>query len=247
VVRRTTTQAVVLLLAGGALMKIALAGSYVRYVKVGQRWYLVAAGAVLLAVALINLAHAWKAAGPQVSSGHDGPDHDADHQHRRFDPSCLLVVPALALLLIAPPALGSHAAARGGTALAAGANSDFPPLPAGDPVRTSLLDYAGRAINDHGRSLDHRQITLSGFLMAPEDGAHYLARMVITCCAADARPIKVGLAGELPADAAPDGWLEVTGIYLPRTDTDPVNGEPIPYLAVSAARTIPAPKHPYES
>jgi uncharacterized repeat protein (TIGR03943 family) len=228
-------------------MKIALVGSYVRYVKVGQRWYLVAAGAVLLAVALINLAHASKTAGRQVPSGHDSPEHDADHHHPGFDPSWLLVVPALALLLIAPPALGSHAAARGGTALAAGANSDFPPLPAGDPVRISLLDYASRAINDHGSSLDHRQITLTGFLMSPEDGASYLARMVITCCAADARPIKVGLAGDLPADATPDGWLEVTGTYLPRSDTDPVNDEPIPYLAVTAARTIPAPEHPYES
>jgi uncharacterized repeat protein (TIGR03943 family) len=179
---------VVLLLAGGALMKIALLGSYVRYVKVGQRWYLVAAGAVLPAVALINLAHAWKTAGRQLSRGH----HGSEHQHPGFDPSWLLVVPALALLLIAPPALGSHAAARGGTALAAGARSDFPPLPDGDPVRTSLLDYASRAINDHGRSLEHRQITLAGFLMSSEDGARYLARMVIICCAADARPIKVG-------------------------------------------------------
>jgi uncharacterized membrane protein YraQ (UPF0718 family) len=49
-----------------------------------------------------------------------------------------------------------------------------------------------------------------------------------------------------PALAVPvAGWLEVIGTHLPRTD--PVNGEPIPYLAVTAARAIPAPKHPYES
>src|SRR5213078_2703796 len=129
---------------------------------------------------------------------------------------------------------------------AAVAGSDFPPLPGGDPVRISVLDYAGRAVYDKGHTLGVRRVMLSGFVLAA-GGKSYLARMVITCCAADARPVKVGLTGDLLGDPAPDSWLQVTGTYTAQADTDPVNGEPIPYLTVTAAQPIAAPKLPYES
>jgi uncharacterized repeat protein (TIGR03943 family) len=158
----------------------------------------------------------------------------------------LLVLPMAVLLLIAPSALGSYSASRSGTALAVSQNSDFPPLPSGDPVRLSVLDYASRAVFDQGRSLGGRQVTLSGFLLA-NAGGWYLTRMVITCCAADAQPIKVGLAGGVPAGLAANNWLEVTGRYSTKVDHDGVNGETIPYLEVTAARPIAAPKQQYDS
>jgi uncharacterized repeat protein (TIGR03943 family) len=235
---------VLLLLLGGTLVKIAWTGTYVRYVKVGQHGYLLAAGTILMLVGAANLAHQLRTARRQLDSDHSHDDHG--HVHRGFEPSWLLIAPALVLLLIVPSALGSYAAARGGTALAAAAGSDFPPLPDGDPVRISVLDYAGRAVYDKGHTLGTRQVTLSGFILAA-GGKSYLARMVITCCAADARPVKVGLTGDLPGNPAPDSWLQVTGTYTARTDTDPVNGEPIPYLTVTAAQPIPVPKLPYES
>ena len=91
-----------------------------------------------------------------------------------------------------------------------------------------------------------RTVTMSGFIMVSGD-RYYLTRMIITCCAADARPVKIGLAGAVPPGTAADTWLEVTGTYTPQTDPDPVDGEPIPYLTVTAAHPIPAPKQPYES
>ena len=78
----------------------------------------------------------------------------------------LLLVPALALLLFSPPALGSFQANRNGTALSAASGSDFAPLPPGDPVRLTLLDYAARAVFDHGRSLSGRDVQLTGFVIA---------------------------------------------------------------------------------
>ncbi|WP_432824429.1 TIGR03943 family putative permease subunit [Dactylosporangium sp. CA-092794] len=235
---RAAVQSVVLLLIGGTLLRIAWSGTYVRYVKPGLQWYLVAAGAVLIAVAAVNLA--------RVLRGRHDHDHDEHHDHGRFEPSWLLVAPALALLLVAPPALGSYAAAHGGTALNPAAASDFPPLPDGDPVRVSLLDYASRAVFDQGRTLKDRPVTLSGFIVVAGE-RKYLTRMVITCCAADARPVKVGLAGAVPPDAGADAWLEVTGVYTAQTDQDPVDDQPIPFLSVTAAHRIPAPKQPYES
>ncbi|MFG2040129.1 TIGR03943 family putative permease subunit [Dactylosporangium sp. NPDC048998] len=246
-VSRAGVQSVVLLLIGGTLIRTAWTGTYVRYVKPGLHWYLIAAGAVLVAVAVVNLVRLYRPAGTDVHAGeHPGDGHGHGHAHGGFEPSWLLVAPALALLLVAPPALGSYAASHGGTALNAAPTSDFPPLPDGDPVRISMLDYAGRAVFDKGRTLAGRRVTLSGFVLADGD-RRYLARMVITCCAADARPVKIGLDGAVPPDAAADTWLEVTGTYSPRTDTDPIDGEPVPYLTVTAAHPVAAPKQPYES
>ena len=66
-------------------------------------------------------------------------------------------------------------------------------------------------------------------------------------CAADARPIKVALSGQLPDGLSADGWLRVTGTYVAKTAKDPVNGERIPYLDVSEAELIAAPSEQYES
>jgi len=233
VVRRHL-HALVLALVGGTLLKLAVSGAYKQYVKVGLKPYLIAAGIVVLAVAAASLL------------ARRGPDHDHAHGHERFDVVWLLVLPMLTLLLIAPPALGSYSAARSGTALDA-ASSALGPLPPGDPVRLSVLDYASRAVFDDGRSLTGHQVTLSGFVLPGEHG-WYLVRMVIRCCAADAQPIKVGLAGTLPDTLKANDWIAVTGRYLPgRTDKDPVNGEPIPYLTVVSAAPIPAPAVQYES
>jgi uncharacterized repeat protein (TIGR03943 family) len=245
---RRDLHALILLLVGGTLLKLAISGDYVRYVKAGLRPYLIAAGVVLVVVAALSLL-GWLRAG----AGHDGhgaEGEDDGHGHGTgrgwLDVAWLLVVPMAVLLLIAPSALGSYSAARSGTALGAASTSDFPPLPSGDPVRVSVLDYASRAVFDKGQSLGGRQITLSGFLLAAPSG-WYLTRMVITCCAADAQPIKVGLTGTVPSGLSANEWLEVTGRYSSKVDHDGVNGETIPYLEVAAAHPIAAPKEQYDS
>ena len=114
-------------------------------------------------------------------------------------------------------------------------------------MRVSLLDYASRAVFDQGRSLADRRVVLTGFVIAGPNGQPYLARLVVACCAADARPIKVGLAGDVPGDLVADRWIEVVGTYTDRTDRDPVNADVIPYLRVVTGRIIAAPERQYES
>jgi putative membrane protein len=245
--------ALVLALVGGTLLKLAISGDYQRYVKVGLRPYLTAAAVVVLAVAAVSLwqAVAHRRATPDAHAHGDDDDDGHGHSHGGFDVAWLLVLPMLVLLLIAPPALGSFSAARTGTALGAGSSgtAELPALPDGDPVRLSVLDYASRAVFDHGRTLQNRHVTLSGFVVASDDGGTwYLTRMVITCCAADAQPIKVGLTGDVPPGLKTNDWIEVSGSYTPeKVDKDPVNGEAIPYLSVSSAKPIPAPRNQYES
>jgi uncharacterized repeat protein (TIGR03943 family) len=232
-------QAVILLLVGGAVLRTSLTDLYLRYVKQGLRPLLIAAGLLLVIAAVMTLWYELRGKGEQHA-------HDDGHGHAH-EPwvAWLLILPVFALLLVAPRALGSYAADRTGTALQQ--VSDFPPLPDGDPAKISVLDYASRAVFDEGRSIGTRKVRLTGFILKGQDGQPYLARMILTCCAADARPVKVGLTGDVPTGLKPDTWIDVTGTYTRKSVKDAINGETIPYLDVSDFQQIPAPNEQYES
>jgi putative membrane protein len=70
--------------------------------------------------------------------------------------------------------------------------------------------------------------------------------MVLSCCAADAQPVKVGLTGKVPPELRPDVWLDVVGTYTAKQGRDAVNGAPIPFIEVSLATVVPAPHNRYE-
>jgi uncharacterized repeat protein (TIGR03943 family) len=302
-------QSVLLLLVGGAVLRISLSDVYLRYVKAGLRPFLIVAGVLLVLIALATLwrelfsaratepdpatttapvptatpgrAYAADAghpsgdgrvfgdgdvgepvdgpahlpadqtdAGPAISADHDqdhaGPDHTGHNHAHGPAVAWLLVLPVFAIFLIAPPALGSYAASRAGSAAVARPRSDFPPLPAGDPVAVSVLDYATRAIWESGVSLKGRSVRLTGFLSPRPGGGYYLTRIILSCCAADGRPLKIGLTGQVPGGLSADTWVEVTGRYASRTDKDKANNETIAYLTVTGLRTVPAPTQPYE-
>jgi len=221
-------QAVLLFLVGSVLLHAGLSGLYLRYVKAGLRPLVLLAGVVLVVAAVATIRYARRPA------GHRGP---------RI--AWLLVLPVFALILAAPPALGSYSAMRAGTAVTA--PRIVAPLPAGNPVRLTVIDYAGRAVYDHGRSLAGRTVTLTGFVAFDQAGTPYLIRMLLNCCAADAQPVKVGLTGRVPPVLQPDSWLEVTGTVTGEPVKDPVNGGAIPFVDVGQARPVPQPADPYES
>lgn len=240
-------QAVVMLLLGGAILKVSLSDLYLRYVKEALQPFLVAAGAVLVAAAIMTLWYELRQL-PGADETRVGDEEHQEHGHAHREPRVgwLLVLPVLGLLLVAPPALRSYAANRSGTALGPARVSDFPPLPDGDPARIGVLDYASRAVFDEGRSIGDRSIQLTGFILAGPDGEPYLARFVLSCCAADGRPIKVGMSGDVPSGLAADTWVEVIGRYTGRITTDPVNQQKIPYLEVFEWHEVTPPKNQYE-
>ncbi len=225
-----------MLLLGGAVLKLGSTDMYLRYVRPGLRPLLLIAGALLVAAAVMNL---WYELRRSTA--------DDDHGHREPRVAWLLILPVLGLLLVAPPALGSYAAGQNGSVLAAqNAPSDYAALPPGDPVTVSLLDYAARAVFDRGRSLTGRHLQLSGFITPGPDGQPMLARIVVSCCAADGRPIKIGLAGDVPTGVAANTWVRVVGDYTARTGRDPINGVTVPYLQVSSWQQIAVPDEQYE-
>ena len=249
-------QTAVLFLLGVVLLHTGAGDTSLRYVKEELRPLLLASGAVLIATAGATAWYARKGSRVARAPGHGAPGdpgapghgaaqtagHGTAHPAPRV--SWLLLLPVLALVLVAPPALGSYSALRTGTALQR--PPAFAPLPPADPVRLGLADYAARAVYDDGRSLDGRRVRVTGFVAVGRDGTPYLVRMTLNCCAADAQPVKVALTGRVPPVLDPDGWLEVTGTATGRRAADPVNGRPVPYLEVDRARPVPAPRDPYD-
>lgn len=248
-------------LVGAAVLHAGSTDLYLRYVKAGLRPLLLAAGVVLILAALATVwydrrtpqraHHGGRAeeSGPghgDDGHAHDGPDGaDGDgHGHREPRVSWLMVLPLLALILVAPPALGSYSALHTGTALQA--PLAYPDLPATDPLPLSVVDYAGRAAYGHGSTLGHRRLQVTGFVALAHDGTPYLVRMALNCCAADAQPVKIGLTGHIPPVLQPDAWIQVTGTYTGKRVKDPVNDGLIPFLDVTEARPVPVPHDPYD-
>lgn len=256
--------ALVLVLCAAAVLRISLFSElYLRYVQQGLRPYLVASGGLLLALGIARAVAVGRAAGREHHGedehphdhghehGHDqeqdhGHEHDHGHGHgNSHSPrvAWLLVVPALALLLFPPPALGSYSAERESARQGAEGIGTFPALPAGDPVDLTLGEFSSRAMYDSGRTMKGRTIRMVGFVTRDDSGTWYLTRLQITCCAADARPDKVEIRG---ADAPPvDNWVSVTGTWVPKGGLGSDEAWP-PVLAASDVRNIEQPENPYE-
>lgn len=232
---RRDAQGVLLLALAAAVLKVSFSGVALRFVRPGMVPVLVATAVLLGALGAVTL---WRILRAGVT-----PDLGSSGGRAGW----LLLLPLIGLLVVVPPGLGATTGARYGTVLAQHAPTQFDPVPEGNPVRLTLVEYAARAVVEQGRSLSGRRIALSGFLLASDTGQPYLARLVIGCCAADARPVKVGLSGDVPADLSVGAWVEVEGSYTEQVDRDPLNGDLIPYLDVSDLRPIPTPAHPYES
>jgi uncharacterized repeat protein (TIGR03943 family) len=303
---RRETQNILLVLLGGALLKIALNGTYLNYVKPSLQPWLVLSGAIMVLLAGVAIvtdvvkarrAHPTDPASdtPADHPGATAADHSADaapaiaahfasdsssttlaepgsgHDHPHGDPvlagagshvhddghghshgaarsAWMLLMPVLAIFLIAPPALGADSVNRaGGRTVASEQRQDqviktkFPALPAGAVVPMRLADVATRAAWDSTNSLDGRTLELTGFVVHDEAGV-YVARLVITCCAADAMPVKARLVGA--EDLADDQWITVAGKVRPNSAVQADNY--VPVFDVESVKKIAVPGDPYE-
>jgi uncharacterized repeat protein (TIGR03943 family) len=228
------TQSLLLTVVGGTLLRLAAGDTFLRYVRDWMRPGLLVAGALLALVGLVSLCR------ERRPSAVERPE--TDHGPRV---AWLLLLPVLAVFLVAPPALGAYTASRAPAPIAEPVDSDYPPLPPGDPVAIPLTDYAVRAIWDRGRSLAGRRVRLVGFVTPRDGGGFSVTRIAITCCAADARPVRItvrGYAGTFPADT----WIAVTGTYgglAPGAGGD----EQVPVIVAGSVDPVPEPAEPYET
>lgn len=157
----------------------------------------------------------------------------------------LLTVPIVLLIFIVPPALSARAASPVTTSNAV--QRPFPPLPSGRAPNVSLPEVLMRIATDSTGGLNGRPITVTGFTMRDSDRVD-LAKIVIICCAADARLARLHLSGPAAGTAAalPDNtWVRVEGT-VPAGQTYSGTSS-IPRLDVSSVVGIDPPANTYGS
>lgn len=221
----------VTLLVGAITLRLALTGDYKRYVKPGMGPLLVIAGLVLVLLGAAVVVQALRGS-PAV----DGADEDRGHEPERV--GWLVLLPVLAVLLVAPPALGAFAVDRTSRIEVTG-GALFDPLPVTDAPRAlGVVEFLQRAADRDGASMAGATVELTGFVAGHEEQGFELARYTISCCAADAAAAVVSVADTRRAPGR-DVWVRVTGAYRPGTTERPV-------LVASRVEEIPPPDDPYE-
>lgn len=224
---RRDVQGILLILVGGAILRIALTDTFLNYVKAVMQPWLIVSGAMLVLLGLLALI--------------DTLRHRADHSHAPRS-TWMLLLPVLAIFLIAPGPLGAYSAERSTTNGTQQASAKAPPLPAGDPVEISLSSYVARAVWDDGTTLQGRNVSMTGFVTPDPQGGWMLTRLTMSCCAADALASKVKTVdtADLPANT----WVTVVGHWVPGGGTK--SDSAVPLIAVTSLEEIPQPKNPYE-
>ncbi|WP_030751493.1 TIGR03943 family protein [Streptomyces sp. NRRL S-31] len=211
---RRPLQTALLVLTGIGLLRVALfTDLYLRYVKEGMRPLLIASGVLLILLGVADAVAHGRRRGRDDHTDHGG-GHDHGHHHSGASRAAwLLFLPALSMLLYAPPALGAYTASREPTK-AITHQDDFDPLPATSPLPMTLSDFIRRVQQDHTRAIKDRTVRMTGFVTSGKrGGGWYLTRIIISCCAADAQSVTVRIYGAT-APAA-DTWVAVTGTWHP--------------------------------
>jgi uncharacterized repeat protein (TIGR03943 family) len=216
---------------GVLLTRLALQGTFRRYVRPGMGPWLAVAGILLTMLGLIVL---WR---------HRRGEHDhSAHEHGGERVAWLLLAPVLALLLIAPGSLGAFSLGRTGSAVnVRGGGGVFTKLePSAGVHEMSLLEYNQRAYEGTGgASFNGATVRLVGFVAPVKGDGFLVARYSIACCAADALAATahvVDWSGPVPPR---DGWVEVEGTFQPGDEKNP-------RLVATSVTPIPEPGDPYE-
>jgi uncharacterized repeat protein (TIGR03943 family) len=238
---RRELQALMMILVGATLTKVVWSGAYVNYVKEQLAPFLLVAGILLILLGMATAVAAPDGRADDTAETESEP-HGHDHHHGGPRVTWLLLLPVLAIFFVAPPALGSFAAARdsGGVDYDTRAPATQNPLPEGGVLEMDLLEYGSRSVLEKGEGLGDRKISLIGFVGADSDDELVLTRMTLFCCAADGQAVKV--LTDVPAEYPADTWVEVVGTYA-----EPVKRGryEIPVLAVESVTPVKAPKNPY--
>ncbi|WP_380167710.1 DUF1980 domain-containing protein [Jannaschia sp. R86511] len=244
--------AAVMMMLGGACLRLVIGGGYVDYVKEVMYLPLLASGVILFGLGLVGLL---RETAPGVVGGHVG------HGHGHGEPrvAWLLLVPVLAVYLVPPPALGADSIDRGGSRVTEPI-SPYGPLPDGDVVELTMREFVERSVYDTTNALEGRTVRLTGFAVpageeaqggpsaedvpvGDGDAAFTLARVSMFCCAADGYAFTTDISGT-DEQPPPDTWVTVTGQMVPFEGE--VDVYSVPTLEVESLEYIERPANVYE-
>jgi uncharacterized repeat protein (TIGR03943 family) len=120
----------------------------------------------------------------------------------------------------------------------------FPALEGADPTM-GIKDLVLRALYDADNSVQDVPVTVTGFIAPAGEGysdGYTIARMVISCCAADANPMQLHVAGDatLPANTWVDAVVTVVA------DTATLDNGYVPTVTLTSLTPVDQPDDPYE-
>jgi uncharacterized repeat protein (TIGR03943 family) len=230
---------------------MALTDAMLNDLKPSMRPWLVLAGAALAAIGLFGLVRS-RTIDPRVQESEG--DHESGHAHHHPRVGWFLVLPIVVVIAVGTQSLGSFAAGRAGSralpeysfdiaGYAHDRNESVPTL--------QVLDvYLGAKQAGNRQYLLAHDVRMRGFVTrdaTSANGGFVLNRFLISCCAADATRLAVGMTGaaKVPSDNA---WVEVRARLLPQrapataTGADGSKAD----FRVRELRHVPAPSNPYE-
>ena len=120
----------------------------------------------------------------------------------------------------------------------------FPPLPAGKDPAVPLKDFVQRALYDAAGSVTTRPVTITGFIAPPGDGftdGYSIAQLIISCCAADARAVRVHVDGKPPYGE--NTWVTAVVAAYPGSGT--AANEYVPSVSIASIGRRAQPADPY--
>lgn len=181
------------------------------------------------------------------------PPQEAQHMNlipRRFG-SFLLIVVAIIGFTIAPRVFASDKAIQRGVAEFGQANSRLQPQSfrtATNPEDRSLVDWTRTlSVYPEPDAYTGQKVKVKGFIIHPPDlGNEYLflARFVLTCCAADAYPVGLPVKlkqGQTRQEFKKDSWFEVEGEMA----TETLSGKRQLTIISNSMKKVDRPKNPY--
>ncbi|MFV9504835.1 MAG: TIGR03943 family putative permease subunit [Oscillochloridaceae bacterium umkhey_bin13] len=155
----------------------------------------------------------------------------------------LLATPLLLGLLVPARPLGADTLAGRGIQLNTIANPSRAALLDDDTANWNLLDW-GTALSVRSDELEGKPADVIGFVFPdPKLGgdAFYVARYVVTCCAADGAGVGLPVVWKGGGDLPANGWVRVQGTIALVT----LDGLSQPALRAETVEPVPQPSNPY--
>ncbi|MCJ8283735.1 MAG: TIGR03943 family protein [Rivularia sp. ALOHA_DT_140] len=176
-------------------------------------------------------------------------------QHMNLIPprfgSILLIVVAIIGFSVAPRVFASDKAIQIGVTDFSGANSRLQPQSFRSSVRPeerTLVDWTRTlSVYPEPDAYTGQKVKVKGFVIHPQNlGNEYLflARFVLTCCAADAYPVGLPVKlkeGQTREDFKRDSWLEIEG----EMTTETLSGKRQLTIVSNSAKKVYRHKNPY--
>ncbi len=225
----------VMLFVGLTVGRLVVDGGFGAFVQQRMRWPLAIATAAMIVLGLVDVVR-------------DLRSDDESDDHRIVGPRVgwLLAAPVLVLIAVAPTSLGAAAADRVDSFEPARPD-ELAELPDTDPFAMRVLDFATAAVWDETGALEGREVILEGIVVNDGDlgGAFFLARFLVSCCAADGIPIKIAVHGA-DASFADDDWIRAT-VTLREPSPEAIEGGYVEVDAIEVVLLDEPPSSPYET